>query len=233
MNKFTIFNCIMIIISFLLFFPLNASGEEFKNSEEPYYFQGLKMVECEKKQLWFTISYDRKPTKALMHNFAVSENGTIAISYNNYAVDIYNKDLEFQYSIKPTFSHCTAAMIWQGEQLFIFSCSNLDINCIIISGYENESAFNIENSKENNSRFFELEAKTRGKYLTTEKKNYYIEDNCLVITDRNTSTIDKIGGSKIHDVLDKMSIVGLIILPIFLWKISKGNTAQLANHSKR
>lgn len=197
------FCCIFAVFTiFLSAFPINAHGEG-----KTCKICGFEMSECVDTNTLSKLSYDKNQANGIIEHFAVSYEGMTAIGYNNYTVDIYDSDMRFRYSIKPSYSRCSYFIKWDNERLCIFVNGSKSINCYITSGYDEYTVYEIANTTANKERFYDMQ----NMVFSDDKygRNYYVEDNQLIREDSQTLGEEKIG-KKYFDP-------AILLLPIVLY----------------
>ena len=177
---------IMCITAAAFLMPVHARAEN-KTAE----VCGFEMTECAETEEVSKLRFNSDPANGIIEHFAVSEEGMTAIGYHNYVIDVYDTDMEFLYSIKPSYTRSSYFLIWENEQLCIFVDSTTKYLCCIVSGNGEYTEYDISDTGENRHRYLDMKGKTYS--FDKYGRNYYVEDNRLIREDSRTLEEKKAG----------------------------------------
>lgn len=172
----------------------------------------FEMYKCSEDSVRYDLDFYTNEKTGFIEAIAVSENEAVAVGFNKYEINVYDSDLNFKYSVVPSYSHCSYALQWQGDDLCIFVKSNLYFICIIVKDNGNAEIYEIADTEKNRSLYNDLNKHL--KEAETQHYSYYLEGYQLVRQDKLTSCVENVTDNR---YFDKTLLLLPIVLPICIY----------------
>lgn len=186
------------------------------------------MTSVDEESIEFEMKFTRKEIKGYIQTFDVSDSGYVAVGFNDKEINIYDDNLNFLYSIEPSYTHCSYSIKWLNNSLYVYIKSDILFNCIVINGYNNVDYFKIADSESNCHLFNNLDCNVD--YLEDDNYIYSINNSQLERLSKTTSSVEKITN---NFYFDKTLLLLPIVIPVCIYVWKNKNKFKFKNIKKR
>lgn len=204
-----------LIICLILFF-VYTNSILFSEASSLYEMDtDFLMSPVDEKSVEFEIEFSRKEMTGYIQTFDVSNNGYVAVGFNDKKINIYDDNLNYLYSIIPSYTHCSYSIKWSNNKLHIYVKSDLLFNCIVVNEYDDVDYFKIVDSESNRHLFNNLNCNVD--YVERDSYIYYIDNNQLERQSKTSSNVERVTNNR---YFDKVLLLLPIVIPIciYAWK---------------
>lgn len=95
------------------------------------------------------VLFSNREADGILNCYDVSEDGYIAVGYDNHNINIYNNDLEFVYALNFERAHSTQVISWENDVLVIYRKNDAKFEVFMIYGMDNADVYEMSDTKEN------------------------------------------------------------------------------------
>ncbi|MBQ9110045.1 MAG: hypothetical protein IJY06_01570 [Oscillospiraceae bacterium] len=146
---------------------------------------GMQLIGTE-EQSPYTIVFSKEESEGRIDTFDVSKNGMTAVKLHTQNINVYD-DVNFSYSIKPSYTHCNSTVQWDRETLVIYTAVtdqhwDYQYFAIKVYGYEDYEVYTLEDTEENlrlweNLPFYTEELQKDNRYYYISEGNLLYQEN--------------------------------------------------------
>lgn len=124
-------------------------------------------------------------SKGRINCYAVSEDGEIAVSFEDHNINVYNGNLEFVYGIDFDPNHAAQRLFWDGDALIVCRKSSVRFDYIMVLGKDDAAVYEMPDT-EGSEQFWEEVCQNQRILIETAGYDYQYADGSLLRTDRKT-----------------------------------------------
>ncbi len=165
----------------------------------------------------FTLEFSHTECHGRIRTFAASEGAQVATELDGWEINVYN-DVQFAYSIRPSWQHCSAYLDWEGETLLICTSSGYAVE---VCGYEDFAVYRLEETPEQSKYLQTLRHDTTP--LDIGNRQYFMEDGNLLFTENGSEGAFYIAdNAELRPELFLFLLVLVILIPVTIQKVRAG-----------
>ncbi len=165
----------------------------------------------------FSLEFSSNECHGRIRIFDVSEQGQIAAELDGWEINVYD-DVRYNYSIRPTWQHCSVSLDWEGETLLICTSSGYAVE---VYGYEDFAVYQMEDTPEYADYLRSLRHDVSP--LDVGNKHYFMQDGNLLYSENGSEgTFYIADNAELRPELFLFLIALLIMIPVAIQKLRAG-----------
>lgn len=166
-----------------------------------------ELVKVEPEDVPFSISFSRTEWHGRIWHFDVSDDYTTATTLHTHNVNVY-EDVQYAYSIHPTYQHVSPRLHWEGETLYIL----LYDYAIEVQAYEEYAVYQYADPEQAKAYLRDIpnvsELDVGNRHYFKEKGNLLFTENggpgTFYVADEQTTTLGEL-------------LLSLLIIPLAIY----------------